>query len=336
MKRLLYIGNKLNSKNSNVSSIDTLVPLFEEEGYTLYYASSRINKVLRLSEMLFACIRYRNQVDFVIIDTYSTLNFYYALLCSQLCRVLKLKYIPSLNGGNLPKRLRENPKFCRLIFNNAYKNVSPSTYLKSAFEAFGYSNIIYIPNTIELEQYVFKQRALQEVKLFWVRAFSNIYNPTLAVKTLKALQDEGIRVSLCMVGPDADGSLAEVKALANKLQVDVVFTGKLTKPEWIALSKEYTIFINTTNFDNMPVSVIEAMALGLPVVSTNVGGMPFLIENDVDGLLVAPNSVDDFVDAVKTLIHNPDKAIDMTYQARQKVEQFDWTIVKQHWFTLFQ
>ena len=120
MKRILYIGNKLNSKNSNVSSIDTLVPLFENEGYTLYYASSRINKVLRLCEMLLACIRYRNKVDFVIIDTYSTLNFYYALLCSQLCRILKLNYIPSLNGGNLPKRLRENPWFCRLIFNNAY------------------------------------------------------------------------------------------------------------------------------------------------------------------------------------------------------------------------
>ena len=336
MKRILYIGNKLNSKNSNVSSIDTLVPLFEKEGYTLYYASSRINKVLRLCEMLLACIRYRNKVDFVIIDTYSTLNFYYALLCSQLCRILKLNYIPSLNGGNLPKRLRENPWFCRLIFNKAYKNVSPSQYLKSAFEEFGYSNIIYIPNSIELHQYVFKQREFTAIKLFLLRAFSKIYNPSLAVKTLKALQDDGISATLCMVGPDADGSLSGVKALAKKLQVDVTFTGKLTKKEWITLSDDYTIFINTTNFDNMPVSVIEAMALGLPVVSTNVGGMPFLINNDVDGLLTAPNSVDAFVDAIKTIIHKPDKAIAMTHKARQKVAQFDWNIIKKQWFYVLQ
>ena len=61
MKKILYIGNKLNNKRSNVSSIDALVPLFEKEGYIMYYASSRLNKVLRLSEMLIACIRYRKK-----------------------------------------------------------------------------------------------------------------------------------------------------------------------------------------------------------------------------------------------------------------------------------
>jgi glycosyltransferase involved in cell wall biosynthesis len=141
---------------------------------------------------------------------------------------------------------------------------------------------------------------------------------------------------LCMVGPDADGSLSGVKELAKKLQVDVTFTGKLTKKEWITLSEDYTIFINTTNFDNMPVSVIEAMALGLPVVSTNVGGMPFLINNEVDGLLITPNSVDALVDAIKTIMNEPDKAIAMTHKARQKVAQFDWNIIKKQWFYVLQ
>lgn len=336
MKTILYIGNRLNEKQGNLSSVDILGPRLECTGYQVFYTSEKTNKLERFLDMLWTCFKLRQTVDIVLIDTYSTLNFFYAFFVSQLCRILKLKYVPILHGGNLPKRLRENPLFCKLIFNNAYKNVSPSQYLKNAFEAFGYSNIIYIPNTIELQQYVFKQRDLQEAKLFWVRAFSNIYNPTLAVKTLKALQDEGIKASLCMVGPDADGSLAEVIALANKLHVDVVFTGKLTKPEWIALSNDYTIFINTTNFDNMPVSVIEAMALGLPVISTNVGGMPYLIDHEKDGILVAPNDVDAFVDAIKTIIHQPEKAIEMTQQARLKVEQFDWDIVKQQWLALFQ
>ena len=66
------------------------------------------------------------------------------------------------------------------------------------------------------------------------------------------------------------------------------FTGKLSKQEWRDLSKDYNVFINTTNFDNTPVSVIEAMALGIPVVSTNVGGLPFLITDKVDGVLVEP------------------------------------------------
>ena len=83
--------------------------------------------------------------------------------------------------------------------------------------------------------------------------------------------------TLAMIGPDVDGSLTKVKDLARKKNLDVNFTGKLSKPEWINYSKDFNVFINTTNFDNTPVSVIEAMALGLPVVSTNVGGMPFLI-----------------------------------------------------------
>ncbi len=336
MRRLLYIGNKLNSKTSNVSSIDALVPLFENEGYTLYYASSKINKVLRLCDMLIACIRYKNRVDFVIIDTYSTLNFYYALFVSQLCRVLQLKYIPSLNGGNLPKRLQNNPFLCGLIFNHAYKNVSPSLYLKEAFEDFGYTNIGYIPNTIELQKYPFKRRSFNSVMLLWVRSFSKIYNPLLAIHLLKTLQDEGIDASLCMVGPDSDGTLKDAKKLAKKLNVVVQFTGKLTKAEWIDLSQDYNIFINTTNFDNMPVSVVEGMALGMVVISTNVGGMPYLVTHGHDGILVEPHNVALFVDAIKSILKSPEAAQTMAMHAREKVEQFDWQVIKQLWFKALQ
>ena len=80
-----------------------------------------------------------------------------------------------------------------------------------------------------------------------------------------------------MVGPDKDGSLEKTKQYAKEKGVlhRVRFTGGLSKTEWIELSKDYNIFINTTNVDNTPVSVMEAMALGFPVISTNVGGVPF-------------------------------------------------------------
>ena len=336
MKNILYIGNKLNHKHSNVSSIDTLGPLLEQEGYTLYYASSRLNKVLRLLEMLFACVRFRRQVDVVIIDTYSTLNFYYAFFVSQLCRILKLKYIASLNGGDLPNRLNKNPFLCGLIFKYAYNMVSPSLYLKEAFEKYGYANVIYIPNTIELKQYQFKEQQINQAKLLWVRSFSRIYNPLLAIKVLKQLQDQGVQSTLCMVGPDSDGSLQEVKTMVKRLQLDVQFTGKLTKGEWIALSEDHNIFINTTNFDNMPVSVIEAMALGLVVVSTNVGGMPFLIKNNIEGILVEPNDEYQFANAIKEVLNNENLANQLRLNARMKVKEFDWDKVKYLWFKTLQ
>jgi glycosyltransferase involved in cell wall biosynthesis len=221
-----------------------------------------------------------------------------------------------------------------LIFNNAYKNVSPSQYLKDAFEGLGYSNIHYIPNTIELEKYQFKIRKIDKVKLLWVRSFSKIYNPLLAVRLLKSLLDDGIDASLCMVGPDSDGTFKKTKLLAKRLKVDVRFTGKLTKTVWIELSQDYNVFINTTNFDNMPVSVIEAMALGISVVSTNVGGMPYLIKNNFDGILVEPNNSQLFVEAIKGLMADQSDTDRLVKNARYKVEQYDWNVVKQQWYSV--
>ncbi|WP_055445310.1 glycosyltransferase family 4 protein [Lacinutrix himadriensis] len=334
MKKILYIGNNLKNKKANTSTIQVLGNLLEKEGYTLYYASSKTNKILRLLDMVKSCVSLSKEVDFVLIDTYSTTNFYYALIVGQICRALKLKYIPILHGGNLPSRLDSSPFLSDLIFKNAYKNISPSVYLLEAFKKKGYENIAFIPNTIEIEKYPFKARNLETIELLWVRSFSKIYNPSLAIDIVKRLKEEGIPATLCMVGPDSDGTLQEVKQLAKTLNVAVTFTGKLPKEEWINLSEKYTVFINTTNFDNMPVSVIEAMALGLPVVSTNVGGMPFLMENNKEGILVEKGNIADFVSAIKGLVDAPKKAEIIASNARKKVETFDWEMVKLKWFKL--
>ena len=139
-----------------------------------------------------------------------------------------------------------------------------------------------------------------------------------------------------MVGPDSDGTLKEVKKLVKLNKLNVKFTGKLPKSEWITLAEDYNIFINTTNFDNTPVSVIEAMALGLTIVSTNVGGMPYLIENNEEGLLVEPNDAKAMAKAIINLFKNPDSAKRMSLNARQKVEQFDWEVVKHRWLDILE
>lgn len=312
--------------------MQTLGDLLEGEGYNLFYASSKNNQVLRLLDMLWACYRYRNQVNIVLIDTYSTLNFYYALTVGQCCRFLKLPYAPILHGGNLETRLKKNPGLSKKLFTPAKLLISPSWFMKEVFERYGYSKVTYIPNSIKIEEYPFDYRSIDQVKLLWVRSFSEIYNPTLAVKILKQLLDENIAAELCMVGPDSDGSLAKTREMAESMGLNVLFKGKLSKAQWHDLSKDYSVFINTTNFDNMPVSVIEAMALGLPIISTNVGGMPYLIDHEKEGLLVPPNDSSAFVFAIKKLSNQPVSTKSMVFNARAKVEQFDWEIVKQKWF----
>lgn len=334
MKKLLYIGNHLSKTGNTETTIETLSKSLRLEGYRVFVSSKKSDRLFRLLDMLYAVLKYSKKVDYVLIDTYSTLNFQYAFFVSQLCRILNLKYIPILHGGNLPHRLMQNPKLCRLMFSKAYKNVSPSNYITSEFETHGYTNLVGIPNAIDINKYPLEVKDFKTIRLLWVRSFSQIYNPLLAVKILKNLKDEGLNASLCMVGPDKDGSLSDAKKYADSQAVTVKFTGKLSKKEWIKLSKDYNIFINTTNFDNMPVSVIEAMALGFPVVSTNVGGMPFLIANNKDGVLVNPDDIIGFVAAIKALHCDPDKVKKLSKNARKKAETYDWQQIKQQWLSL--
>ncbi|MBD0833108.1 glycosyltransferase family 4 protein [Aestuariibaculum sediminum] len=331
MKNLLYIGNKLNNRKANISTIDVLGGVLEQSGYRVYYASNKTNKGIRLMDMIKEVIKRRHQVDYVIIDTYSTLNFYYAYVVSQLCRYFKIKYIPVLHGGNLLQRLKQSPKMSAAIFKNAKVNVAPSLFLESQFKEEGYDNIVNIPNGIKLSDYPFSFNSIEDIHLLWVRAFADIYNPLLAIDVLKLLKDDGLQATLTMVGPDKDGSLRKAENYAKTLGVEVQFTGKLDRNDWINYAKHCNVFINTTSYDNMPVSVIEAMALGLPVVSTNVGGIPFLINNKKQGILIPPNSAEAFVAAIKMLKTNSEFTKNIALNARKKVEMYDWDLVKTFW-----
>ncbi len=315
----------------------TLTRLLQGEGHSIICASDKTNKITRLWAMCFTILKHRKTADIVLIDTFSTSNFYYALITSQLARILSLKYMPILHGGNLPHRLKNSEFLSTLIFKYAYQNVSPSLYLASEFKKYNFETV-YIPNTIPIEEVPFKLRTKLEPKLLWVRAFDKIYNPEMAIKVLSLLKASFKNASLCMVGPDKDGSLIEVKDMAIQLGVadNVIFTGVLPKEQWHELAGKYDIFINTTNIDNMPVSVMEAMALGLPIVSTAVGGLPYLIENNVNGLLIPVNDEKKMAEAIITLLGNQKMAAELSKNAREKVEKFDWNIVKVTWDKLLE
>lgn len=334
---ILYIGNNLKTNAIAVTTISTLSKLLKNEGYNVKVASSIKIQFFRLVSMLWAIIKYKKKISYVLIDTYSTRNFYYALLTSQLCRLLNLNYLPILHGGNLPERLDKSAKLCSLVFANSYHNITPSNYLKVEFNTRGYKTI-FIPNVLEIKEYNFVERILLSPKLLYVRAFDKIYNPELAIKVLNKLIEKYPKASLCMIGPEKDTSLQSCKALVKLLKLDnhVELAGMLSKAQWHKKAEAYNIFINTTNIDNTPVSVMEAMALGLPIVSTNVGGIPYLIKNRVNGLLVERDNVDAMVNAIVEICKNEELAKILVGNARKQVEQFDWEKVKELWQKVLQ
>jgi len=332
--KVLYIGNNLRGSKTNVTTIETLSQQLQSIGYEVICYSSYRNKVLRLMDMLFGVLRHRRSVKAVLIDTYSTQNFYYAVAVANLCRLLRIPYVPILHGGNLPERLEKSKSNSYKLFNGAKTNVAPSPYLMDAFVAKGYSNLTHIPNTIEIESYPFLLRNKIGPRLLWVRSFAEIYNPMLALQLVERLLIKLPNVELCMIGPEKDGSMEHCRAYAEQHKLPITFAGKLSKEAWRETSKDFDIFINTTNFDNTPVSLIEAMALGLPIVSTNVGGIPYLITDQKDGLLVPPDNVDELFKAVEVLCARPELGNRFSLNGRKRAEAFDWKNVKQEWLTL--
>ena len=330
MKKVLYIGNPSGDRKA-ITTRETLTELLRREGYFVHSVSDKKSKVLRLIEMCLTIIRHRRFTDVILIDTYSTLNFYYAWVVARLSTFFNIPYVPILHGGDLPRRLDSSKWLSDMVFTNAKINVAPSNYLFHAFKEKGYSNLTFIPNTLEIDKYPFLVRKEVQPKLLWVRSFSQIYNPELALLVLENLLQKGYSPTLCMVGPEKDGSLSKCKEMVKQKKLPVIFKGGLEKEEWIRLSVEYDIFINTTNIDNTPVSVMEAMALGLPVVTTNIGGIPFLIKDRDDGLHVAPNNPELFAQAIVELLSDTDLAKKVSLNAREKVENFDWQKIKHRW-----
>ncbi len=331
---ILYAGNILSSHGYTPTFIETLAPKLSEH-YEVKVVSDKLSQPLRLLDMVRTFYKYKNNLDLVLIDSYSMKAFWFTYVLAKLCKSSGIPYVPILRGGGYPDRLKSSPGLCREVFGSSYRNISPSTYLKKHFESEGFE-VDYIPNFIPVENYKYKHRAKVGPRLFWVRSFHEIYNPLMALEILRSLKEFYPDAKLCMVGPDKDGTMKKVeeKISAMGLEDSVTLTGKLPKEEWIKLSESYDIFINTTDFDNHPVSVIEAMALGMPVVSTNVGGIPYLIDDGIDGILSEPGNSQLFSNNILNLIRDSEFSARISANARKKVEEFDWNIIKEKWFDL--
>ena len=328
---ILYIGNKLSQHGYTPTNVETLGPKLQQQ-FEVLLISDKKNKIFRFLDAFLTIFRHRRKISLVFIDTYSTSNFYYTLSAAVLCRLLRLPYVPILHGGGLPGRLKKSPALSKFIFKNATANVSPSHYLMEAFDSHGYK-VEYIPNYVDSKQYPAAVRKKLKPCLLYVRSFHKIYNPQMAIKVLKELSGDYPEIALCMVGPNKDGSKEKVERMAESLGIDnkLTITGKLSKEEWIKLSGRYDIFINTTNFDNLPVSIIEAMCLGFPIVSTNAGGLPYLIDNNVNGMLVDVDDNHAMATCIRRLLEDADFAENMSKMAIKKGESFDWANIKGKW-----
>lgn len=337
-RTLLMVGNHLSQKQINQNVWQDLAQRLRDHGYGLITTSAKNHKLLRLLDMLFTIYEKRGQYQIAEVDVFSGPAFLWAYLCVLFLHLLKKPIILTLHGGNLPDFSSNHPKVVKMLLNLADRVITPSAYLQENLKTFR-QEIQVIPNGIELKKYPFQLRSHPQHKLVWLRAFHQIYNPSLAPKVISMLQEDFADLTLLMVGPDkGDGSLQEALKTAAFCGVSEsiqVIRGVL-KEEVPAVLNRGDIFINTTIYESFGVSVLEAAACGLCIVTTNVGELPYLWEDGVDALLVPSNDPEAMAAAVKRILIEPGLGEKLSRNARGKAEQFDWSVVLPQWESLFQ
>ena len=334
---MLIVGNFLSGSRSIRFVCEDLADRLRAEGRAVVATSSRDARALRLADMLATIWRRRRGYDVAQVDVYSGPAFFWAESAGALLRALGKPHVLTLHGGNLPRFARRFPGRVRRLLAGADAVTSPSPWL--ARELGGVrSDIAVIPNPIAASAYPFRWRRSAAPKLVWLRAFHALYDPALAPRALARLVGRHPAATLEMIGPDkGDGSLAEARRTAERESVAerVAFVGGIPKDAVPAALDRGDVFVNTTRVDNTPVSLLEAMACGLPVVTTNVGGIPHLVRDGRDALLVPPGDADALAAAVDRIVAEPGLSERLSRAARETAERHDWSRILPRWSALF-
>jgi len=313
-----------------------LVGRLREDGHVALLTSVQRNRVAKLLDMGYTLLRRRRDYDITVVDTFSTSALWYARFSGWMAKRLGKKLVLVLHGGELPRVARKSPARLRRLLARADHIVAPSSYLaREVGDAMGVT-IDVIHNPVPTRLYPTRVRGPARPRLLWVRNFRELYRPQDAVEVAAQLHAHFPDVSLVMAGPERDGSQACCRRLARERGVSAEFPGLVEKDELRRLGDHADIFLNTTTADNTPVSVIEAMAMGLCIVSTNVGGMPDLLRDGETGLLVPPGDPGAMADAVKRVLLDPALARKLSTNAATAARDFDFEEVVPRWYRLFE
>jgi glycosyltransferase involved in cell wall biosynthesis len=108
----------------------------------------------------------------------------------------------------------------------------------------------------------------------------------------------------------------------------VTFTGNLDNVEIGRLYESADLLLNPSLADNMPISILEALASGVPVVSTNVGGVPHVVANGETALLVDPGDVEQMANEALSILGDERLAKKLMENGLRHVRQFEWPSVR--------
>lgn len=211
--------------------------------------------------------------------------------------------------------------------------VAPSGYLVDVFSRFDLS-ARSIFNIVETGRFRFRERVPLKRVFFSNRNFEPLYNVACTLRAFALIQERFAEARLILAG---DGSLrAELEALAQTLGLrNVEFLGRVEPERMHELYDAADVYLNSPNIDNMPGSIIEAFASGLPVVTTNAGGIPYIVTNEETGLMVERNDHEAMARAATRLLEEPELAKTIARAAYDECRKYAWDSVRDEWLKLY-
>jgi glycosyltransferase involved in cell wall biosynthesis len=221
----------------------------------------------------------------------------------------------------------------RRVLKETDRLVVPSGYLVDVFGEFGLSAQA-IPNIVEVLQFSFRARRPLRPHLVCTRGFHPYYCVDVVVRAFSEVQRTFPDARLDLVG---GGPLeAEVRDLVRNMKLTGVdFKGVVAHHEIGRFYDEADIFINASRLDNMPVSVLEAFASGMPVVSTQPEGISYLVDHGRTGLLSPTGDAAALARNVIRILEDSELAERLVENARQELQRYSWPVVREQWLKAY-
>ncbi len=303
-------------------------------GHDVLCVSESPNRYVRLAEITATLARVRRRIDAIALMVFGGPSFVVEDVASYIGAGARVPIVMVMRGGDMPAFMSRFPAWSRRVLNRATRIVAPSNYLARSLEDLGWT-VEVVPNPIRLGDYPFRVRRALRPRLLWMRAFHPVYHPEMAIRAFALIRSRFPDATLAMGGQDK-GLERSVQNLARDLGVadSVRFPGFLDMAAKRAEGDGADVFINTNRVDNQPVSVIEACAMGLPVVATNVGGIPDLLRDRETGLLVRDGDHAAMAEAVIDLLEDPELAERLSRQGREVAEASADDVIFRRWESL--
>jgi glycosyltransferase involved in cell wall biosynthesis len=252
----------------------------------------------------------------------------------RIARRLHKPVVLNYRGGEAADFFARQFRWVAPTLRAADRVVVPSGFLKEVFAGYGVATTI-VPNVVNLDHFAPAPDVVQEPHLLVARSLEPLYGIDTALRACALLHERGVPARLTVAGEGPEE--LPLHALARGLGIEsrVQFTGQVDNAAMADVYRAARIVVNPSRADNMPISILEAMACGVPVVSTRVGGVPYLVADGRTALLVPPDEPLAMAEAVAGL--HTDAAVyrQLREAGLQAVAQYTWQEVRGRLFAVY-